>query len=56
MGVWKKRFAWFPKEIDETVVWLEYYEQRLNGYYIDIYGKRMLKLSNRIIGDGSNHM
>lgn len=27
---WEKKFAWFPTWIEQRVVWLEFYETRIN--------------------------
>lgn len=28
---WHLKFAWFPKRIDETIVWFEFYERRITS-------------------------
>lgn len=30
--LWKKKFAWLPTWVEQRIVWLEFYETRINPY------------------------
>ena len=46
---WEKKFAWFPIWIENRIVWLEFYETRINPYNLHYgYEWRDVTYENRL--------